>query len=180
MAWSVPLTAVSNATLTAAQWNASVRDNLLETAASKVTAAGQYVVGTAANALAVRVPTGAGVSNTETTTSTSYTTLATIGPVVSSVTTGTQAFVSIGARMSNDTANSESWASFAISGATTVAASDNFALLYRAAAINAPHRASACLIVTGLTPGSNTFTMQYRVGGATGTFSNRQLAVIPF
>jgi len=39
MAWFTPLAGVSTATLTAAQWNASVRDNLLETAPAKATSA---------------------------------------------------------------------------------------------------------------------------------------------
>lgn len=39
MAWTAPLTAALNGTLTAAQFNTHVRDNLLETEAAKATAA---------------------------------------------------------------------------------------------------------------------------------------------
>jgi hypothetical protein len=35
-------------------------------------------------------------------------------------------------------------------------------------------------MISSLTPGSNTFTMKYRVTAGTGTFLARQIAVIPF
>jgi hypothetical protein len=40
-------------------------------------------------------------------------------------------------------------------------------------------QASAIYFLTGLTPGSLTFTSQYRVTGGTGTFANRNITVIP-
>lgn len=49
MAWSAPITAVTNATLSAAQWNASVRDNLNETAPAKATVANRVIVTNGAN-----------------------------------------------------------------------------------------------------------------------------------
>jgi hypothetical protein len=33
--------------------------------------------------------------------------------------------------------------------------------------------------VTGLTPGSTTFTAKYDVTGGTGTFANRSIVVVP-
>lgn len=39
MAWTAPMTASANGTLTAAQFNTHVRDNLLETETAKATAA---------------------------------------------------------------------------------------------------------------------------------------------
>lgn len=51
MAWTTPLTAVSGSILTAAQWNASVRDNLNETAPAKATTADRMFVTTGPNAL---------------------------------------------------------------------------------------------------------------------------------
>jgi hypothetical protein len=52
MAWTAPGTAVGNTLLTAAFWNTHVRDNLLETAPAKATAAGQLFQATAPNAIA--------------------------------------------------------------------------------------------------------------------------------
>lgn len=51
MAWTAPRTWVTGETVTAALMNTHVRDNLLETAAAKVTTAGDIVYGTAANSL---------------------------------------------------------------------------------------------------------------------------------
>jgi hypothetical protein len=72
--------------------------------------------------------------------------------------------------------NSTAFMSFAVSGASTQAATDARAL---AVAGNDIVRASATSLVCGLTPGSNTFTAQYRVSAGTATFSNRDIVVIP-
>lgn len=180
MAWSTPLTAISNSTLTASQWNLSVRDNLLETAVAKATAAGQIFVSTAANALAARVPTGTAVNVSESTTSTTYTDLTTPGPTVSGLTTGTQALVVVSAKMQQNTASVNDYMAYAVSGATTIAATDQNALLLQFAGTTTTIRASSVFLQTGLTAGSNTFTSKYRVSGGTGTYDNRSMAVIPF
>lgn len=177
MAWSTPLTAVSNSTLTAAQWNASVRDNLLETAPAKATTAGRIFVTTGANALAERAIATASVLTAEATGATSYTNLTTVGPSVS-VTTGTQAIVTFSAELSNNTTGNRCFVAVAVSGATTVAASDDECLRYQAYGGNAGHRGATSVMFTGLTPGTNTFTMQYHVDGGTGTFQRRRLIVI--
>lgn len=179
MAWGVPLTAVSNAPLTAAQWNASVRDNLLETAPAKATTAGSFFASTGPNAIAERVTSSSIVGTTETTTNTSYTNLATAGPAVT-VTTGVRAFVFISAQLTGNTGTLGSFMSYAVSGATSVAASDGSALVYYPSTANLPIQSSR-VIGQGLTAGSNTFTAQYRVAGATtGSFGQRSVAVIPF
>jgi hypothetical protein len=66
--------------------------------------------------------------------------------------------------------------SFAISGATTRAASDTTATFGKNGISNA-----LGFLVTGLTPGSNTFTLQGKAdqAGTTVTFSNRSIVVIP-
>ena len=38
---------------------------------------------------------------------------------------------------------------------------------------------TATFYVTGLTPGSTTFTAKYDVTGGTGTFANRSIVVVP-
>jgi len=40
-------------------------------------------------------------------------------------------------------------------------------------------RASATSVITGLTPGSNTFTAKYRITGGTGTWRDREIVVVP-
>src|SRR4249919_3869016 len=100
MAWSTPLTAVANATLTAAQWNASVRDNLLATAVALATTAGSHFAVTATNTLAERLTQTNTVATSETTASTSYTALATAGPAITA-TTGVLAIVAVTARSEN-------------------------------------------------------------------------------
>lgn len=56
MAWTAPRTWVSGETVTAAQLNTHLRDNMLETAPAKVTTAGDIVYATGANALARLAP----------------------------------------------------------------------------------------------------------------------------
>lgn len=114
MAWSTPLTAVANASLTAAQWNASVRDNLLETAPAKATTATGYFVATGTNAIAQRVPLSSAIATDQSTTSTGgYANLTTSGPAVT-VTTGVAALVCFGAWMTNDTGGARALMSYEI------------------------------------------------------------------
>lgn len=124
----------------------------------------------------------ASVATSETTGSTTYTALTTAGPAVT-VTTGVNgiALVYIKARMANTTDTAINYMSFAISGATTVAASDTFATQRRVSDNNAAglETSGALFLVTGLTAGSNTFTASYRVNAGTGTFDTRSILVVP-
>jgi hypothetical protein len=173
MAWSTPLTAVSNTALTAAQWNASVRDNLLETGPAKVTVGGQILVSTSTSQLAARTISTNFVSNLETTTSTTYTDLTTPGPAVT-VTTGAQALVALKCDASNSGA-SGSVMSVAVSGTTSQAATDANSI----GPDNTNKVRLGALVLLAIVGGSNTFTAKYRVTGGTGTFVNRSLIVIP-
>jgi hypothetical protein len=177
VAWTTPLTAVANSALTAAQWNASVRDNLLETAPAKATTAGRLFVSTGANAIAQREITTATVNTQETTTSTSYVDLATVGPQVT-VTTGTRALVMWAAQMKNASSSTSTRAAVDVSGATTIAAADTDDIIIDGLAANNEIRCSMFKLYTTLTAGSNTFKVQYKVGGGTGTFLDRQICVI--
>ncbi len=178
MAWTTPPTLTDGQVLTGAHTQI-IRDDLLETAPGKATASGQFFVSTAANSIAARTPQVATVATSETTTSTSYTNLATPGPAVT-VTTGATALVFVSARIAQSTATAAVYQSFAISGATTVAADDRFGTEWQPEGANRNSRATSALMVTGLTPGSNVFTQQYRVSANTGTFSLRQISVLPF
>ena len=126
-------------------------------------------------------PQSAIVATSETTTNTNYVDLATSGPAVT-ITTGTKALVTIGAQMSNDTLANSVRMSFAVTGATTVAAADT-AMVGATSAIGGAFVAlSKTVYVTGLTAGANTFTAKYRVPATIGTFLNRTITVegIPF
>lgn len=181
MAWSAPMTAVANTAFTAAQFNTFVRDNLNETAPAKATTAGGYFVATSTNTIAQRLSDFVITDITETTTSTSYTDLATGGPAIS-LTTGTRAFVSVGAEIGNTSSLTSSvQISVAVSGATTIAASDNWAFGNNGWTSTSHRlRGTTAFMFESLTPGVNTFTCKYRVTAGTGTFRRRMLTVIPF
>ncbi len=181
MAWSTPLTAVSNTALTAAQWNASVRDNLLMTAPALATTAGSIFAATGTNAIAQRIPSAVATAGSESTTSTTYTaTLSggagTAGPSLT-VTTGPKALISFHCRQSASVAGQNVWTSVGISGASSIAASDSWAISYDQAG-QLYH--GLTYMEPNLTAGSNTFTLNYRVSGGTGTFGQRRLNVVPF
>ena len=86
--------------------------------------------------------------------------------------------------MSNTVSSAQDILAVAISGATTVAASDSNALQHLTTGTGDIRRYGLTHLVTGLNPGSTTFKLQYRVqstgsGSGTGTFATRSLAVVP-
>ena len=114
------------------------------------------------------------IATAETTTSTSFADLATPGPSVT-VTVGASGKVrlDVATRIKNTGAN-DGYVGVDISGASTVAAST---ILWHTGTVEG--RYGAHTIVTGLTPGSTTFKMQYAVSAGTGTFTVRELTVSP-
>lgn len=177
MAWTTPLTAVTNATLTAAQWNASVRDNFLETAPAKATTSGRLIVTGGVNSVVERVIIQDTVSTRQSTASTSYVDLTTAGPTVT-CTTGTTSMVFVTARLENATSAQGALASYEVSGASSVAASDARAIKYEASGASANSRVSIVQFEGSLGAGSNTFTMKYRATGGTGFWQDRVITVI--
>lgn len=123
-------------------------------------------------------PATATVATSETTTSTSYADLATTTDSVT-VTIGANglALIAFSCRLSNSS-TSDNRVAVDISGASTVAAADAKSL-----ALFTPNTSlvsmSYCYLATGLTAGSTTFKMKYRVSAGTGTFLNRNISVIP-
>jgi hypothetical protein len=178
MAWTTPLTAVANVPLTAAQWNASVRDNLLETAVAKASAVGQHFVATGVSGLAARISQNGTVNTVETTASTTYTNLATVGPQPT-VTVSSFVIIGITAKMANNTSGQSSFASYRVSGASVSASSDTVSVQTLVASTVANIRASAVMMLP-VAAGASTFTMEYRVTAGTGTFEARHSFVIPF
>jgi len=117
-----------------------------------------------------------GGGGTDATNSTSYTDL-TGGAAVSA--TGTAAIVCHFASLTVDTAGNRAYAAYRISGASTVAAGDSWALIHDVSGNGRTVKASVVFYHTGLTAGSNTFTQQFKVNGGTGTFLSRGLTIIP-
>lgn len=128
----------------------------------------EWAVDTVSEALA------AAVATSETTTSTTYTDLATAGPAVT-VTTGTKALVIVSCTMGG--ATGLMFMASAVSGATTNAAADDRGLALDAVSA---HRSGSSFVYlfSGLTAGANTFTAKYRVVAGTGTFYNRRIDVV--
>lgn len=177
------MTATTDSTFTAAQFNAHIRDNLLETAPAKASEADGYFVSTAANTLAERHTASERVDTRQSRSFSSYGPLVTSGPEVT-VTTGPHAIVIINASMQNTSSTGFSAASFEVSGATSVSASDAWCCSMNGITRPITHtfdshvrRMSARRVA--LSAGSNTFTMMYRASGGTAWFHNREIIVIP-
>lgn len=171
------MTAVANSAFTAAQFNTHVRDNFNETAPAKATAAGRIIVTTGANSIDERAVSRAVIGTAESTTSTSYTDLTTVGPSLT-LTTGANVMIFWTATVQHSVANEAAYMSFDISGATTNAASDTWALAERQATTGVGVKRAGVYFFP-VTAGSNTFTAKYRTGSGTATFTNRQIFVIP-
>lgn len=115
----------------------------------------------------------------QTTTSTAYADLATVGPVATvDVPASGQVLVIIGCGVSNDTAGGNAYASFAGSGANVLGADDARAVGIKSAIAGAFVTASHLELLEGLTPGATTFTAKYRVSAGTGSFNFRRLTVV--
>jgi len=115
-----------------------------------------------------------------TTASTSYITGMTGDGTALSVTltTGTTALVMISGQIFNSGAGNASYISVSVSGATTLAAADAQSAAANVGGVNYGQSLNRTQIITGLTPGTNTFTLNYRVGAGTGSHNNRDITVV--
>lgn len=133
-----------------------------------------------ASGLRYALPQGANLAALgESTTSVAYVDLATPGPAVT-VTVGASGKALVIVSVVNIGVVAEAgYASYAVSGATTVAAADTGAS-YAQVVSGANIGGSRATVATGLTAGLNTFTMKYRSsGGAVVYFTHRTIMVIP-
>jgi len=178
MAWTAPLTWASNQLCLAAQLNQQLRDNFLELDAAKATQGGRMIVSSAANSLIERTPMSANDLAYVTTSSFSYVNLGGGSPSVT-LTTGTSALVVIAAEMWNDSVNGQEFCSYKVSGATTIAASDDWSMELSSLTANDAIAFAACHLRDDLNPGVNTFTMQYRTGGGLAQYDLRTILVMP-
>lgn len=114
------------------------------------------------------------VATSQTTTSTSFADLATVGPSVA-VTVGAtgKVKVTLSCRLKNTGAN-DCYVGIVVSGASTVAAAT-----YMLQNGTAESEFSRVHVFSGLSTGSTTFKMQYAVAAGTGTFAQRELIVEP-
>lgn len=98
------------------------------------------------------------------------------GPAVTLL-TGTKALVMMSAVLDNGGGTSAVFMGYAVSGATTLAATDNEALAFIGPA-GSSHQTGYESYVTGLTPGSNTFTAKYRAAAGTVSYNLRKIRVV--
>lgn len=93
--------------------------------------------------------------------------------------TGTTALVSISALTANNTAAGGAIISVAVSGATTLAASLDYAANYDNTSANYFLTIGHTFVITGLTAGTNTFTLNYSNNNATftATYQRRRITV---
>lgn len=118
------------------------------------------------------------VNTAETTSSTTFTDLATAGPAVTVTCPSSKAMIVTSAFLLNNSA-AISRMSFEVTGASTVAAAASFGPQAKLQASDAV-QVSYTHVLTGLSTGSNTFTAKYSVAtGSTGEFRNRKLFVFP-
>lgn len=199
---SVP-TFTAGQILTAAQMNASARtgvpvfattttrDAAFGSSPLKTLAQGQLCYIEATNvvqyyngsAWATLAPGGVSAADTasvltnQSTTSTTYTDLATVGPSVT-LTTGTKVVVAVTCYTDPTGAGATGAMSFAVSGATTTAANDDFAAGLWAWSASGGSGVVSWVGTVTVTAGSNTFTAKYKRGSAaTHNFQDRYITV---
>jgi len=183
MAWNAPITWTPGQTLTAALLNAQLRDNMLETMPGKVTGANQYLTCTSSGVIQERKIAVDWALTDGTRTSASYGDLSGggTGPSVT-LSTGQNAIVVISCAQVNESADwNEVMSSHAVSGASSIAATDNYCIKTNETNNNTIQASHVMCHDGTLSTGTNTFTMQYRVGtgGNTGRFSKREIMVLP-
>lgn len=183
MAWSAIPTFTSGNVLTAAQQNI-LGGNLAETAPALATAAGQYPVSTGANSLAMRTTYRNTQLAADTTTSTSYADIAaSIGPTISGIVAGTTCLVLMQAKVQHGTALGNSLMSVNVTGASTIAPDDEYALAHAPGAATGFMQCTFAILFVnndGWLPGTSAIQAKYRVNTGTGTFDKRRLTAIPF
>lgn len=123
-----------------------------------------------------RTPMGASVTTSQSTTSTTFTDLATSGPAVT-INTGTSVAVTVAAQITSSDVNGYTFMSYGVTGATTSTATDGRGLGFIHSVGTFGHNLAFTYVHTGLTAGTNTFTAKYRVTAGTGTFANRSIVV---
>lgn len=177
MVWNAPKTWASNDVLTALDMNTYLRDNMNLTCPAVAEKENQYFVAAGENIVAAREYGYRYFDAVESTTSTSYADLGTFGPSVE-VETGPGGAICMWA-VQVGSVSATSLVSVEITGDAAgdsdAAAADERALT----ATNAVYQAMNVVYYTDLTPGTNTFTLKYRVSSGTSKFRRRRILVLP-
>lgn len=129
-----------------------------------------------------RGPQKKAVTTDESTSTTTYTDLTTTGPAVTvHLVTGQTCLVFAQAGMYSATSGDRMWLSYAVSGASTVAASDTAGFKVRAAGSNIDSTFDGLDVYTATASGDHTFTLKYRFDSGTGPvhYLNRKIIVTP-
>lgn len=122
-------------------------------------------------------PEVAFVTATATITAATYNALTPAGPSVT-LNTGRSVRVKVGGYLRIQTIHHQLFLSIAVTGASSITATDEWAVLYQAyATAGCNGKFSSTGYITGLTPGVNTFTVQGRVNTATGNAWARTISV---
>ena len=116
------------------------------------------------------------ITTDEACTSATYADLATVGPVVT-IRTGTTALVTVSATINTTAANRGGTMSFAVSGASTIAAVDATGVFVYSSGTDLYLAGSRTFLLTGLTAGLNTFTAKYKQQGGTVGILRRSLSI---
>ena len=125
-------------------------------------------------------PIASNGGTTASTTSTTYVNTFTgdTTPISVTLVTGTTCRIDLAAGFANNVATASTYLSFAVSGATTIAASDANGTRYQVGDVYEKPITRLCML-TGLTSGTNTFTFNIRcsTSAATSSFSYRSIIV---
>lgn len=142
------------------------------TIAGDVTVTGTVTGGPGGGATKLRVSTA------ETTTSLYPVDIATVQAIT--ITTNTAVLVNICCNMKCGAAGQQTRMGFATSGATTIGAGVTQSVMTQKTSIDYQEQVSGSFLLVNLTPGVHTFTAKFgTTGGATATFKDREIAVIP-
>ena len=187
MTWTAPLTWTAGQVPTAAQFNAQIRDNFLETAPAKASgsALGSYFVTTGSNQIGPRTVASNLVDVVATTTSTTFGNVlnggvTSSGPEVQGLTSAGFVLVGFNSYIANNTSNGMSFMSYDIhiGGVVQVAATEERAM--RVSNGGTTMQASCVIPQTGVT-GTYSYIAKYKViNASTATFDARYIWVLPF
>jgi len=158
----------TSASLALAQYESGTLDFTSASAAIFVKYAGVAASSAPASA-------SAQVNTQQSTTSTSYTDLATAGPAVT-LTTGTKALVIVDCVSLNTSNAVGSFMGCQVTGASSISPSNNDAAITFSG--NEFATRTKAIRYSTLTAGSNTFTAKYSVEGSTGTYEKRNIFVM--
>jgi hypothetical protein len=118
------------------------------------------------------------ITTSESTGSGTYTDLATVGPTIT-VTTGTNVIIIYSAFVHRPGGGFSAFTSVEVSGATSIPSTvnDYRSTQYSSEGNEFGHQVMQVIKFTGLTPGSNTFTMKYRTDGAVFSWERRSMTL---